>query len=106
ILLMAALCGITGCSSLPHVFGDSEVPEGALNAPRLVARPSQQEAEEQTWPRLGDVPSKPNDFSTPSMINRSMTEMENGRAAAANVRQGSGVPAAPQKSSTSSHQGF
>jgi hypothetical protein len=106
ILLAAALCGIAGCSSMPHVFGGDEVPEGALNAPRVVEKPTPEAEANQIWPRLGDVPSKPDDFSTPGAINQSMTEMESDRTAAATIRDQSGIAAAPQKSSTSSPQGF
>jgi hypothetical protein len=91
---------------MPHVVGDNEVPEGAINAPRLVAQPTPEDQANQSWPRLGDVPSKPNDFSTPGAISQSVTDMENSRTVAATVRQRSGIAAAPQKSSTSSPQGF
>jgi hypothetical protein len=94
---------------MPHVFSGDEVPEGAINAPRLVAGPTPEEAADQTWPRLGDVPSKPDDFSTPTNINQSMTEMETARADAAISREQSGIPLTPppaQKSSTPRPEGF
>jgi hypothetical protein len=95
ILLGLMLFGMAGCSSMPHVFGDNEVPEGALNAPRVVAQPTPEAVASPIWPRTGDVPSMPNDFSSLASINQSMTQMENDRAEAGPIRQSSGIPAAP-----------
>lgn len=86
---------------MPHVFGANEVPEGAINAPRLVAEPSPDLINSPLWPRVGDVPSNPNDFPMPADIAQSMNEMENSRVEAANARLLSGIELAPESSKSS-----
>jgi hypothetical protein len=40
-----------------------------------------------TWPRLGDVPSKPTNFSKPQVIDETFREMENDRTEAQMLKQ-------------------
>ncbi len=64
----------------PEVFGGTEIPPDALSEPRLVAQPEPNTVTDQSWPRLGDVPSKPTNFSSKEAIQQSMQQMEDGRA--------------------------
>lgn len=84
---LALLGLLAGCEDMdldltpPHVFGasNSEVPPEVLAEPRLVATPPANIAYDKTWPRLGDVPSKPNDFSSQDDIDTAMKEMTDDR---------------------------
>ena len=84
VFLLAA-CGETDIK-LPKVFGDSEVPSEVLNAPRVVPAPPQA-TEARTWPRLGDVPSRPKDFTPQATIDAAKAEMESDRADAQQRQQ-------------------
>lgn len=89
-LVLLCLLGLGGCGGLdlPHVFSGDEVPEGAKNEPRLVGEPfNGQPQSSKVWPRLGDVPSHPKDFSSPDSISASMTTLENNRNDAVTERQ-------------------
>ncbi len=70
---------LAGCESLgiPNIFGEDEVPEEVKARPSVLAPPVF--AKQQTWPRLGDVPSKPKDFTQPQNYNKSMDELESQR---------------------------
>ena len=84
LLLVLAACEDTDMTdiSLPHVFGDNEVPADVAHEPRKVAIPAAGAIENATSPRLGDVPSKPKDFTPVPMIYQTMEEMETHRRAA------------------------
>jgi hypothetical protein len=79
LLLILAACSDTDIT-LPEVFGGSEVPAESLNEPRLVAQPEPNTLTDKSWPRLGDVPSKPTNFSSHEAIQKTMQEMEDDRA--------------------------
>ena len=87
ILLLSTfvVASLAGCdrANTPQIFG-SEVPEGALNAPRLVAVPSS--SPKTSWPRLGDVPSKPTDFSPPAAIGAASAKLQDDRAEGEELR--------------------
>lgn len=64
---------------MPNVFSGSEVPREVLDAPRLVAKPTETDLNLVPWPRLGDVPSKPNDFSPKPVLDQAVSEMHHER---------------------------
>ena len=68
---------LAGCDSLglPNLLRHDEVPPEIKAAPRLVEVPSPS-AEDQAWPRLGDVPFKPKDFSPKPVYDQDMDELE------------------------------
>jgi hypothetical protein len=84
--LILSACSYLGIDA-PHIVGDNEVPPAMLKAPRLVATPSADDVANQSWPRLGDVPSKPNDFSSQQSINQTRAQMERDRAEAHIIEQ-------------------
>ena len=81
---------LTACSDqnakMPDVFSGIEVPDDVLNEPRLVAAPTQADLANKSYPRLGDVPSKPTDFSKPDVIDRERDEMVSERKAGQEAR--------------------
>jgi len=85
IALLAMSGLLAGCDdmdlSTPHVFGasNSEVPPEVLAEPRLVSTPPTNIAYDKSWPRLGDVPAKPRDFSSQDDIDTAMKEMQTDR---------------------------
>jgi hypothetical protein len=83
IVLSLASCGD---ARLPKVFGGSEVPSEVLNEPRAVPAPPPQTGPT-VWPRLGDVPSKPKDFTPQLTIDAAKQEMQNDRADAERLQQ-------------------
>jgi hypothetical protein len=83
LLVCGAALLLGGCG----LFGEGEVPQDVLNAPRLVATPAPGTAENATWPRLGDIPAKPADFTPPAVNHSLQQEMENDRSEANAIRQ-------------------
>jgi hypothetical protein len=83
-----AVLALTACDSIkwPHVYGPDEVPQEVKDAPRKVNLPPPTEADE-TYPRLGDVPSRPKDFASPSAIDKTKREMEGERQKAGQILQ-------------------
>lgn len=85
------LLALTSCGGadikLPKVFGDSEVPPEVLQEPRPVPVPPPPAAEPEVWPRLGDVPPRPKDFTPQPVINAAKSEMERDREAAERLQQ-------------------
>lgn len=81
---LACLSFVAACSEqngmTSHVFGDSDVPRDVLQQPRLVAAPTQEEMQTKDWLRLGDVPSKPQDFSSAEDIQKKKEAMAGLRA--------------------------
>ena len=78
---------LTGCSSLdnvrvPHIFGANEVPPAVVAQPRLVESMPAEEAQQGTWPRLGDVPVKPVNFTPAPVILVTKEQMDTDRQAA------------------------
>ena len=64
------------CCALLTACGD-DIPPDILNAPRAVTTPTPDALEQTTWPRLGDVPSKPKDIPSPAVIQQNIKDMEN-----------------------------
>jgi hypothetical protein len=97
LILLLASCGDSGVE-LPRVFGN-EVPPDVLNEPRAVPSaplPSNPE----NWPLLGDVPSRPKDFTPQPVIDAAKTQMEGDRDADTLLQQNyqaapAVVPASP-----------
>jgi len=82
IMLLTVLF-LSGCKSMGvrDYFADDQVPQSAKDEPRLVASPSPITGNE-AWPLLGDVPSKPNDFSPKPVYDHYMDELAYDRGAA------------------------
>jgi hypothetical protein len=74
---------LAGCGGIyvPNVFGHDEVPDEIKAQPRLVEAPTPQ-ADDTEWPRLGDVPFKPKDFSPKPVYDHYMNELEYHRSEA------------------------
>jgi hypothetical protein len=81
VLLIAGLLALAACSDvkLPKVFGDSEVPDEVLKAPRVVPVPMTPQDGDRQWPLLGNVPSRPHDFTPQETIDAAKGEMQNNR---------------------------
>ena len=85
------LCGsfflLVGCSAigLPDLTRHDEVPDEVKALPRQVSIPTEDEG--QGWPRLGDIPSKPKDFPTPTVYKQHMEEMEFHRSEAEEAKR-------------------
>ncbi len=94
---------LAGCDSIhvPNLFGHDEVPDEVKAQPRLVETPPPS-LDEINWPRLGDVPFKPRNFSAKALYDRSMEELESERVEAETIKretfQNNPIPgdAAPQ----------
>ena len=88
-LLLAALAGLAGC------YSSNEVPQNVLDEPRAVSPPPP--ASNPSWPRLGDVPSKPKDFPPPAAVDQAKQQMESDRAEGQALHgQYENQPGAPQ----------
>jgi hypothetical protein len=89
-LIALCLLGLASCSDtdvkVPKVFGGSEVPPEVLNEPRVVPVPPPA-PEQRVWPLLGDVPSRPRDFTPQPTINAAKAQMENDRDQAEQMQQ-------------------
>ena len=59
-------------------MGHDEVPDEIKAQPRLVETPPPL-TDGKAWPRLGDVPFKPKDFSSKAVYDRDMSELEHHR---------------------------
>ncbi len=81
IVFLSCIFILSGCEDIyvPNFFGPDEVPDEVKARPRHfnVAPPS---VDEPDWPRLGDVPAKPKDFSTKNTYERTIDELEAHRA--------------------------
>jgi hypothetical protein len=89
LLMLACLVGLAACEQTnniqwPHVFNGNEVPPDVANAPSAVTVDPPNPNE--TWPRLGDVPSKPNDFSSPLVIQQTKRDMQTDRQQAETIK--------------------
>lgn len=80
---------LAACESLkvPKFFADDQVPQLIKDEPRLVSSPLPT-TEKQSWPRLGDVPSKPKDFSTKPVYDHDMDELAADREDAQATKKG------------------
>ena len=78
---------LVGCESLgirdPFLY--DQVPPDVKAEPRLVALPPPV-SQTTPWPRLGDVPFKPHDFSTKPVYDHYMSELEFDRAESQTAR--------------------
>ncbi|MDR3425165.1 MAG: hypothetical protein P4M13_08895 [Alphaproteobacteria bacterium] len=85
---MLCLFLVTGCDTLglPDLTRHDEVPSAVKAEPRLVETPPPV-TEESPWPRLGDVPFKPKDFSPTPVYNHYMSQLEYDRAEAAAAKK-------------------
>jgi len=87
IVSLASIILLAGCESIQSIHipnllsSEDEVPDEVKDQPRFVEIPLTPE-EEAAWPRLGDVPFKPKDFSTPSAYNKTMNELKQDRVEA------------------------
>jgi hypothetical protein len=88
-ILVGAAFSLMGCDqvSLPHVWGPNEVPPEVVAAPTPLDMPPPAERQTGQWMRLGDIPSRPKDFPTPSDINAAKQGMEEDRTDAAIARE-------------------
>lgn len=88
IVSLACFFLLVGCESIyvPKIFGEDEVPPEVKAQPRLVevAPPA---SDQDKWPRLGDVPSKPKDFSTKSEYDQSMDRLLEDRQASEEAKR-------------------
>jgi hypothetical protein len=77
IMCFLSLLCLSGCDSLGlrDLFAQDQVPPAVKSEPMLVSTipPT---TKEQTWPRLGDVPFKPKDFSPQIVNDHYMNELE------------------------------
>ncbi len=71
---------------MPKVFEHDEVPPDVKNAPRLVPVPPANENEE-SWPRLGDVPGRPKNLTSPAEYKRVRQELQRERAESEVIKQ-------------------
>lgn len=96
------LLALAACDSndLPHVFSGNEVPDDVANEPRVVEKPAPGMAESQPWMRLGDVPSKPSDFTSPVLIQQTRQQMLNERTQAEQLKQAADNPPPQQMPNT------
>ncbi|MDE2029594.1 MAG: hypothetical protein KGI97_03415 [Alphaproteobacteria bacterium] len=83
VVLMLAGCDSLG---LPNIFASDQVPQTVKDQPRAVSAPPPL-GDNTPWPRLGDVPFKPMDFTPLATSDRYMNEMSADRAAAQKIEQ-------------------
>lgn len=76
LILFGACFFLAGCGQfgLPDLTRHDEIPPKVKAQPRLVEVPPL--PTDATYPRLGDVPFKPNNFSPKPIYNHYMNEME------------------------------
>jgi hypothetical protein len=91
----ALLISLAACDDFetPHIRNASDIPPEVLAEPRIV--PQATETDIETWPRLGDVPDKPKNFSSSRQINKTIQQLKQDRAEAwdAQSQAVSGYPA-------------
>jgi hypothetical protein len=71
---------------VPNFWGHDEVPDEVKAQPRLLEVPPPS-TEEKDWPRLGDVPFKPKDFSPKPAYDQEMNELEQDRSEAETAKK-------------------
>jgi hypothetical protein len=78
ILILLCLFTSVGCDTLgiPSLSTYGTVPDDVKAQPRLVQTPDPVMHDASGWPRVGDVPFAPKDFSPPAAYNHYMSEME------------------------------
>lgn len=88
IVFAAAFFVLAGCDALgiPDLTRHDEVPPAVRAEPRLVGSPTA-DVQESGWPRLGDVPAKPKDFSPPPVYGHYMDELDYDRGEAEAARR-------------------
>jgi len=97
-LLLMALClsGLAACEKFawPHVYGPNEVPASIQNEPRPFADVTPV-VPGQDYPLLGNVPSKPKNFTPAPVIDKTKQQMEDDRTQAEIMKEKAGLtPAA------------
>jgi len=81
-----ALIGLAGCADTAWpTWLTGEPDETILHAPRVVGTPSGRNDE--TWPNLGNVPSKPKDFSVETERQKQIRKLEKARAEAEAIKE-------------------
>ncbi len=77
IVFLTSFFLLAGCDSLglPNLLRHDEVPPEVKAVPRTLEAPPLA-MEDNTWPRLGDVPFKPKDFSPKPVYDHYMDELE------------------------------
>lgn len=94
ILSLAACLAILGaCDKVnwPHVYGPDEVPQSVRDAPRPIESPPPA-GPDAPFPRLGDVPSHPKNFTPPAEIDKTKQQMDEDRDEAQRLREQTGEP--------------
>jgi hypothetical protein len=88
IALMFSFFLLAGCETLhlPNLTHHDEVPPEVKAQPMLIATPPPQ-GDPAGWPRLGDVPFKPKDFSPQPVYDHYMDELEFHRDEAEDAKQ-------------------
>lgn len=95
-IITACVGFLAACDNIhwPHVYGPDEVPADVRDAPRPI--PTAQHAPEGTpFPRLGDVPSHPKDFTPDATIDQTKQQMEDDRDEANAIKQKVQTPPSP-----------
>ncbi len=89
ILCLLCLFALGGCDMLgiPSLATHGTVPDDVKAQPRLIQTPDPTMADPSGWPRVGDVPFMPKDFSPPAAYNHYMNEMEFERDEAGAAKQ-------------------
>lgn len=75
---------------MPHVLSGTDVPEEVLAASRAVSVPRTDPGNE-TWPRLGDVPKRPEGFSSQAEIGEITSRMREDRDEGENLLREDGA---------------
>lgn len=97
IIALASFFLVAGCDSVhvPNLLGPDEVPDEVKAQPRAV-QTYVLPAENEKWPRLGDVPFKPKDFTPKAVSEQEIRELEQARSEAEAARLGALQKAPPQ----------
>jgi len=88
LLALIWALGLGGCSAVqwPHAFGGNEVPQSVVEAPSPIERPPPKPTDS-GWLLLGNVPSRPKDFTPPAVSGQIMQQMINQREQAQKIQQ-------------------
>jgi hypothetical protein len=93
MVLLCAVLMLSACSDsqsdihLPHLTSTDEVPDTVANQPLKVQRVNTDWVEAQSWPRLGDVPEKPTNFSSEAMIEQGKQSLIRDRKQAESLKK-------------------
>ncbi len=92
VLFVTAMFLLCGCEELGlhNPLAEDQVPDRVKEQPLLVERASPP-PDDAAWPRLGDVPFKPKDFSPKLVYDHYMNELEFDRAESGQAKQRAAV---------------